>query len=235
MKFIKVFSFFSICISLLTLSGPGRASDIEPLPQPCAAKKYTLVIDAGHGGADGGAVSSGGIIESSINLEMSRKLNYMCQLFGIDTVMTRNSDISIHSPDASTLRQMKASDLKNRVGIVNSIENAFLISIHQNTFGKSNYRGTHVFYSNEEAMPLAALMQDNIRAHIAPENSRIPKRTESRIYLFKNITKPGILVECGFLTNPQDLELLQNSDYQKQFITVLTASYLSFVSGENSG
>jgi N-acetylmuramoyl-L-alanine amidase len=93
-----------------------------------------LVIDAGHGGIDGGASSADGVLESTINLEIAQKLNALAGVFGIETVMTRSDENSIHSPDAVTIHEQKVSDIKNRIKIINAAPGAFLISIHQNSF-----------------------------------------------------------------------------------------------------
>ena len=198
---------------------------------PYSANAYTPIIDPGHGGVDGGAVSSSGVIESALNLDISIKLKYVFLFFGIEPVMVRETDISLHSDGVSGLARQKISDLKNRVKLVNSIENGFLISIHQNSFSDSRYSGAQIFYSDEESKHLAELLQSNIHEQIDTENSRSSKPVDSRVYLFKNVERPAVLVECGFLTNPKELMLLQDLTYQRKLAVAIFSSYIQFTSG----
>jgi N-acetylmuramoyl-L-alanine amidase len=194
-----------------------------------AARAYVPVIDPGHGGEDGGAVADGGIVESKINLDISIRLKHLFCLIGTGPVMVRESDISLHDKDADTLRRKKVSDLKNRVALVNSVDDAFLISIHQNSYPESRYRGAHVFYSSEESKPLAEMLQKRLRDLLDPGNRREAKKVPSSVYLMKHVSCPAILVECGFLTNPQELQLLRDPKYQKKLALVIAATYLDFV------
>jgi len=199
------------------------------LAPPAAA--YVPVIDPGHGGEDGGAVSGTGVVESNINLQVSMKLKYLFCLFGIDPVMVRETDISLHSRSADTLREKKVSDLKNRVALINAVDNALLISIHQNSFPESRYSGAHVFYSCDESKPFAEILQKRIRDVIDPGNHREAKKVPSTVYLMKNVSCPAILVECGFLTNPRELSLLQDPKYQTKLSSVIVSVFFDFVSG----
>ena len=111
--------------------------------------QQTLIIDPGHGGEDGGAVSVSGKSESQINLAIALELDQLMGFYGVPTVMTRSTDVSIHDPEASTLREKKVSDLHNRVALINQVENATLISIHQNSSPSPSHRGIQVFYGDE--------------------------------------------------------------------------------------
>jgi N-acetylmuramoyl-L-alanine amidase len=188
----------------------------------------TLIIDAGHGGADGGAVSDSGTVESTLNLAIARKLNLLAGLYGVQTVMIRVDDNSVHDPSATTLREQKRSDLENRVALINSTPNGVLISIHQNILPGSSSRGTQVFYAGDNQLGerWATETQALVRTTLQPENSRQAAVISDSVYLMSHISCPAILVECGFLSNAQEEELLGDPTYQQKLAAVLLAGYL---------
>ena len=212
-------------IMLLDLLGLFRPTDKAAF-YPTKFGERVLIIDAGHGGADGGAVSKSGTVESGLNLAIARKLNQLAGLYGVKTLMIRVDDNSIHDESAATLREQKRSDLENRVELINKTENGVLISIHQNIFPKSSSRGTQVFYGGEESLPWAAETQTLFHNVLQPENSRQAAKISDSVYLMSHITCPAILVECGFLSNGEEEQLLQSGDYQLKLAQVLLASYL---------
>lgn len=186
-----------------------------------------LILDAGHGGEDGGAVSSAGDKESDINLAIVLKLEQLMAFLGVDTVLTRDSDMSIYDEGCDTLRQKKVSDLKNRVSLVESTPNAYLISIHQNSFTDSRYHGTQVFYgAGETSRQWGEYTQYLFQNVIDPNNGRKPAAVPDHVYLFKHIECPSILVECGFLSNGTDASLLLLDSYQRKIAFVLAGGYL---------
>ena len=190
--------------------------------------EQTLIIDPGHGGEDGGAVSVSGQPESGINLSISRRMDQLMGFYGVNTVMTRESDVSIHDADAHTLRQKKVSDLHNRVALVNSIDNATLLSIHQNASLDGSVCGAHVFYADEIlSRPLADKIQNMIRDTLDPDNDRAAQRVGTGVYLMNHISCRAVLVECGFLSHREEDCLLQSQDYQKKLAAILAACYLS--------
>ena len=187
-----------------------------------------LILDAGHGGEDGGAVSVTGAPESQINLEIVLRLRDLLALFGTQPVLLREEDISLHDSGAATLREKKRSDLKNRVERVEEVENACLLSIHQNTYPSSRYRGAQVFYApTGGSRELAEHMQEVIRACLQPDNGRQAKEIADNVYLMRHVSCPAILVECGFLSNPEEEALLRDSDYQRQLAAVLAGAWLT--------
>lgn len=187
----------------------------------------TLVIDAGHGGEDSGAISASGASESVINLAVARRLDAILGLFGVDTVMLRTEDISLHSEGLSTVRERKVSDLHNRAAAVNETENAVLISIHQNSFPEPKYDGAQVFYAPTEGSQFfAEYTQELLRVCLDPENHRQVKPIPSSVYLMNHVGCRAILVECGFLTNPEEDLLLQSPDYQLKLAVTLAGAYL---------
>ncbi len=187
----------------------------------------TLVIDAGHGGEDGGAVAADGTVESGINLAIARRLDLLLGLYGDAPVLLREEDISLHDPSATTLREKKRSDLQNRVAMVEAVEGATLLSIHQNSYPDSRYHGAQVFYAGEISLPLAEHTQELLRAGLDPENTRAAKPIPDTVYLMNHVSCPAVLVECGFLSNPEEAGRLRTEGYQTKIAAVLAAAWLT--------
>lgn len=191
----------------------------ESTPIP---RNHTVVIDAGHGGEDGGATSCNGVLESQLNLEIALKLNDLLHLLGYQTTMIRTTDISVYT-EGKTLAAKKASDLRNRVKLANETENAVLISIHQNIFSDSQYSGAQVFYApTNRSEELAVAMQTALVAACNPGSNRKAKAANG-IYLMQHIQCPGILIECGFLSNPAEEAKLRGKVYQNQLCCTISA------------
>lgn len=202
----------------------------EPnIPAFARMTQQTLVIDPGHGGEDGGAVSISGQQESQINLAIALELDQLMGFYGVPTVMTRSSDVSIHDAQASTLREKKVSDLHNRVDRINQVENATVISIHQNASPNTSFQGIQVFYGGDETLsrPLAQKVQETMIWALSPEKKRSVQRVDTSVYLMNHIACRAILVECGFLSNPEEDRLLQEPAYQRKLAMVLASSYLT--------
>lgn len=190
-------------------------------------RQQIFVIDPGHGGEDGGATSCTGVLESQINLEISLRLNDLMHFLGHETVMIRTTDQAVYT-QGDTIAQKKVSDLKQRVKIVNETENAILVSIHQNQFSDSKYSGAQVFYTtNEESKVLAEKMQAALVSALNPGSNRKSKKADS-IYLMQHIDCPGILVECGFLSNREEEAKLRTPEYQKKLCSVIAATLSSY-------
>lgn len=220
-----------ICIlAIIMVVSWGGSRAISAISENVSPPMGTIIIiDAGHGGVDGGATSVSGVLESKINLEIAEKLNDLLHLMGIHTKMIRTEDISIHT-EGQSIAAKKVSDLKNRIRIVNETENAILISIHQNHFSESKYKGAQVFYSTfGHSRQLADKMQAVIRETINPGNKRQTKKANG-VYLLQNIQKTGILIECGFISNPEEDNLLRNKTYQCHLASVISTTISRFIS-----
>ena len=192
-------------------------------------REHIFVIDAGHGYPDGGATSCTGVLESTINLQIAMRLNDLMHFLGVETVMTRTTDESIFT-EGESIGAKKVSDLKERVRIVNETPNAILISIHQNTLPDSRYGGPQVLYApDEESRGLASSVQTALKNALDPLSKRVAKKA-SGVYLMEHIDQTGILVECGFLSNPEEETKLQSETYQKQLCCVIASSVSSFLS-----
>ena len=215
----------AVC-STLVLSGCGgnarKASSFS-------ASDQILVIDAGHGGLDGGAVSPGGIRESGINLAIAERLCDLCRLMGRNCLMTRTGETLDYPAEAVSVHEKKVWDQQHRVALVNSLDAAALISIHQNYYPDSRPSGTQVLYAASAGSERFAAAADNhLRCSLCPENRRVPAPAGESIYLMKNINCPAILVECGFLSNAAETEKLTSGPYQIKIAAILLASYLEF-------
>jgi N-acetylmuramoyl-L-alanine amidase len=191
--------------------------------------RTVIIIDAGHGGIDGGATSCTGIPESHINLQISLRLNNLVQLLGFETKMIRKTDTSVYT-EGNTIAAQKVSDLKQRVKLVNETRNAVLVSVHQNTFLDSRYSGAQVFYANDDtSRELAKVMQADLISNLNPGSKRQCKSSDG-IYLMQNIQRPGVLIECGFLSNPEEEANLLTAEYQKQIASVVATCINRFYS-----
>ena len=208
----------------------GRLNSLaKPAMEPSVVQRTgPLVLDAGHGGEDGGAVSLTGVPESQINLAIVLKLRDVLGLYGVDPILLRETNVSLHDGDAGTLREKKRSDLKNRVAAVEEVEGGILLSVHQNTYPSSRYHGTHVFYApTEGSQALAERFQNSIKAALQPDNQRAVKQIPDTVYIMNHVTCPAVLIECGFLTNPEEEALLRDEDYQRKLSAVIAAAWLT--------
>ena len=196
---------------------------------PMDSGRPVLVLDAGHGGEDGGAVSLTGVPESQINLAIVQKLDLLLGLCGQSPVVLRQEDISLHDSEADTLREKKVSDLKNRVAMVEGTENGVLLSIHQNMFTNAKYHGAQVFYApTQGSQEFAVHTQEVLRQTVDQTNERQAKPIPDTVYLMNHITRPAILVECGFLSNPEEEGKLRSEGYQLQLAAALTGAWLQY-------
>ena len=187
------------------------------------------VLDAGHGGEDGGAVSPDGVKESGVNLDVTRELDAVLRFLGRETVLTRSDDVSVYSGGAETLRQKKVSDLKNRVALVNDTPDAVLVSIHQNSLPSvPSVHGAQVFYGKiEQSEALAVSVQSALNQTVNVGNEKHEKKIDPSIFLMKNVNCPAILIECGFLSNAAESARLQEPDYQKTLAVAIAAGLLN--------
>lgn len=189
----------------------------------------TIVIDAGHGGEDGGAVSESRVLEKDINLSIANDTSALFYLLGFDVTQTRKTDIALDNGE-DTIRKRKVSDMKKRLEIFNSSKENTIISIHQNKFSESNYHGTQIFYSpnNPKSKQLADSIKYSVKGLLQPDNERECKKADSGIYLLNNTNNPAVIVECGFISNGEECKNLLDSQYQKQMAFSITAGFLSY-------
>lgn len=203
----------------------------EALPVP---RTGTVIIDPGHGGEDGGAVSCTGVQESALNLEISLRLRDLLNFMGYETKMIRTTDTAVYTQGA-TISEKKVSDLKHRVELVNETPEALLLSIHQNQFSDGKYSGAQVFYApTAGSQALAERVQALLIDTVNPGSRRACKPADG-VYLMQHVGCTGILVECGFLSNAQEEAKLRTAEYQKELCCVIAcaaAEYMAAAYGQ---
>ncbi len=235
MEKLRVYLIYSAALIGVFLFGGlifASVSD-EAVPASGGAPDVTVIIDPGHGGEDGGAQDNG-LLEKDINLSVSLYLRDMLGAAGYNVVMTRDEDISVYDAGAKTVREKKVSDMKNRAELVNGSERNILISIHQNKFEQSKYSGTQIFYSgnNEKSERLAESVRRSVTGLLQPDNKRELKKDSGSIYLLKNARVPAVIVECGFLSNPQEAQKLGTEKYQKEMAFAVMCGFMQYAQTE---
>ena len=202
-----------VFIFVLSLSMYNYAQN-QPQPQ---VNPDLLIIDAGHGGMDGGAVGVSGTLEKDVNLKVAKFLKEIAEKNGKKVLMTREEDISLHTTESKKVRDQKRSDLENRRQMLQSNSTGIFVSIHMNKYDSENVRGAQVFYAdNDQSRTLATKIQTSLINGIADGNKRVAKPAPKTLYIFKGCSSTAIVAECGFLSCPQEEKLLATEDYQKK-------------------
>lgn len=196
-----------------------------PDPHP-----YTLVLDAGHGGMDGGAVAADGTTEQDINLAIVFSCRDLAQFLGIPVTLTRTDSRSLDCNPENTIRQNKVADIHARERITNEQNNPVFLSVHLNKFSDSSYSGAQTFWSQNNAggQKLAECIQAALTEGLHPARERSAKPAENSIYLMKTLTCPAVIVECGFLSNPEETEKLKQTDYQTRIAVSILSGCCSW-------
>ncbi len=226
--YIGTFSFLAIGLILgITICGKGIIQTVTP----AKAVIPTVIIDAGHGGPDGGTCGSDGTLEKDINLPIAKKLNEILSSLGVKTIMVRTEDISIHDESAKSIRQKKISDIHNRLKLIEETPNCIFVSIHQNHYAVEKYYGTQVFYSPGDACSevLADNIQQTVASLIQPENTRVIKKCGTDIYLLYHAKVPAVMVECGFISNEQELMKLKTDAYQNKLAFSIAMGIINYI------
>ena len=197
---------------------------------------FTVVVDAGHGGEDGGAVAGDGTVESGLNLAIARRVRDLLTFAGVPTTVTREGDAAIYDLGSATLREKKVSDLHNRVALVDELPGAVLLSIHQNSLPSSpSTRGAQVFWNRQEgAEELASSIQEALNGAVNAGHEKKAAQVPSSVYLMKEITAPGVLVECGFLSNAAETALLQDEGYQQRLSAAVCGALTEWLEGRGT-
>ena len=209
---------------LLLLTGCSKTIPITADP-----KTVSVLIDPGHGGFDGGAVAEDGTCEKHINLSISLILRDLLKVCGVSVTMTRTTDQALNAEDSTATRSNKTSDMRARLALYQQAET--VLSIHQNNFGISKYSGSQVFYSgnHSHSAVLAGALQSAMRNMLQPDNHREIKKATDGIYLLHHTTVPCALVECGFLSNPEERNKLKDPSYQQQMAFAITVGYWDYI------
>lgn len=191
-----------------------------------------VVIDPGHGGEDGGAVGVSGTYEKDINLAISKDIAEFFAITGYDCYLTRNTDKLMY--DQGQESRKKYHDVRNRVKFTKTFDNPVFVSIHQNKFPVEKYSGLQVYYSanNRNSSVIAESIQNNTKTYLQPDNSRKTKEAVKNIFVLSNLECPAVLVECGFLSNSREEELLCNEEYQRKIAFIIFKSIVENIAGE---
>ena len=214
--FLSVVSIFTLILSKHEKKASLYSSD----------SGIVVVIDAGHGGEDGGTVGVNGCYEKDINLSMAMKLKTYLSSMGVRCVLTRNSDTLLYDRNVNYEGRKKHLDMLARLEITNSYENAIFVSIHQNAFPQEKYKGLQIYYSesNDSSAEIAKSIEEQVKKALQPQNNRISKASGGNIYLLDNLQCPAILIECGFLSNKEECELLCTDGYQNKLCAVIATA-----------
>ncbi len=195
-----------------------------------AAERPIIVLDAGHGGLDSGAVGSGGTLEKDVNLSIVRILRDMLEMSGFEVVLTRSEDISIYDAGVEGIRNQKLSDMDNRLEIIQSYPDSIFLCIHQNNYTDPRYFGGQMFYNNNnpDNRTLAQIMQNKF-AELQPGNDREIKLSGDELFLLKSNPNPSLMIECGFLSNPDEEARLSTWEYQQQVAFTIYGGVMEFI------
>lgn len=228
----KVFFWVLFCASLILFGVQTiEAFGIVAFHADFFEKKATIVVDAGHGGEDGGAVGVNGLVEKDINLAIALALAENLKANNFQVILVRDGDYSVGDQSLSTVAERKRSDTKNRVRLVEETGECLLVSIHQNQFSQSQYSGAQMFYSpnNPESAQLAECIRESVVSSLQPDNTRQNKEAGEEIYLLTHCQVPAVLVECGFLSNPEEATLLSQEAYQQDMAAAIYNGIVSFL------
>lgn len=213
----------------------GRAQNNVRQTAAGTGDRQVIILDAGHGGMDGGCSSANGDVEKNINLAILLDLRELLTASGYEVIVTRDTDISIHDAGVEGIANQKSSDMDNRLAIFNSVKGAVCLSIHQNLFTDPQYSGAQMFYAdtNSHSAALAQRLQSQFVAFLQPENRRETKCVGKELFLCYYCKNPTVMAECGFLSNPEEAALLVTEDYQRKVAFTLYAALVQYCAEEN--
>lgn len=225
-----------LSIGLFLLSG-GQAETIPAPPEqteqttdPPAQVDGVVILDAGHGGEDGGAVGVTGLLEKELNLDLAKRVAALLEQHGVKVIMTRTEDVLLYDRNTNYEGRKKALDLAARQAIGDANPDAIFVSIHANTFSQSQYHGLQIWYGANHAgsATLAEQIRLEVVSTLQPDNHRQSKQGGSNIYLLYHLNNPAVLVECGFLSNPGECRSLEDESYRQALALALCRGILAY-------
>ena len=232
-RFAKKLAICISCIVLAVLAVATVFEVYEPMNLSASARQTsigkTVVLDAGHGGFDGGTTSVYGDLEKDINLSIAKKTEQFLKVMGFKVVMTRSDD--------AALAGTKKEDMYKRLEIVKSSPDSIFVSIHQNYFSQGKYFGAQMFFGSgyeQEGKALALTLQENFKNNLIAGNTREIKAAPNDLFLFKKAPCPSVLVECGFLSNYNEAKLLKNDEYQNKIAFTIAQSVAQFYANDTT-
>jgi N-acetylmuramoyl-L-alanine amidase len=228
-SFIGFFALLFICYCTVTSWLVGN-TDLSQSASLDVRQKKVIVIDPGHGGEDGGAIGINGTLEKDLNLLISDDLSELFQFAGYEVIPTRTEDIMLYDKNANHIGRKKILDLAARLEIAKNATPDLFVGIHMNSFPQEKYSGLTVYYSDkaQESSLVAEALHQDVRSYLQPDNNREIKSGRN-IYLLERASYPAILVECGFLSNRQECELLSTEEYRQKLTFVIFSSLASFL------
>lgn len=225
--FLSLITLTALCVFSLNLYSVSVVNNTALTED----SKKTIIIDAGHGGEDGGTQSLGGVLEKDINLAISLRIKEILDSLGVPNILVRDGDYMIYDDPNDSMRHRKVSDIHNRLKLAENTDNSILLSIHQNYFEQSRYSGAQVFYSKNN--PLSKEIAENIQKTIVkntqPDNTRVIKQSGKEIYLLYHSKSPAVMVECGFLSNEEEAKKLCDETYQTKIALSICEGVLKFI------
>lgn len=223
-------AFLIILSAMLYLTFMANFSAAKASSMPITQK--TVIVDAGHGGDDGGAIGIDGTVEKDINLDIALKLEKILKFYGFNVIMTRTQDVMTCDDGLDSLRKRKISDIHNRFELMRKNPDAIFISVHQNKFEDSSQHGTQVFYSgnDERSKELAEAIQTSVTLTLQRKNDRVVKKSGSGIYLLYHAKIPAVLVECGFISNSDEVKKLKDESYRMKLAILIADGLLKYLS-----
>ena len=223
-------AFLIILSAMLYLTFMANFSAAEASSMPITQK--TVIVDAGHGGDDGGAIGIDGTVEKDINLDIALKLEKILKFYGFNVIMTRTQDVMTCDDGLDSLRKRKISDIHNRFELMRKNPDAIFISVHQNKFEDSSQHGTQVFYSgnDERSKELAEAIQTSVTLTLQRKNDRVVKKSGSGIYLLYHAKIPAVIVECGFISNSDEVKKLKDESYRMKLAILIADGLLKYIS-----
>lgn len=223
-------AFLIILSAMLYLTFMANFSAAEASSMPITQK--TVIVDAGHGGDDGGAIGIDGTVEKDINLDIALKLEKILKFYGFNVIMTRTQDVMTCDDGIDSLRKRKISDIHNRFELMRKNPDAIFISVHQNKFEDSSQHDTQVFYSgnDERSKELAEAIQTSVTLTLQRKNDRVVKKSGSGIYLLYHAKIPAVLVECGFISNSDEVKKLKDESYRMKLAILIADGLLKYLS-----
>ncbi len=218
---VGIFAFLAVCARITDSAVPTSAGVTD---------RPVIVLDAGHGGLDSGAVGKSGTLEKDVNLSVVKHLQQLLELSGFHTVLTRSEDISIYDPGVEGIRNQKLSDMDNRLELIQSYPDSVFLCIHQNNYTDPKYFGGQMFYNNNnpDNRTLAQIMQARF-AQLQPGNDREIKLSGDELFLLKSNKNPSLMIECGFLSNPEEEAKLATKEYQQQLAFTIYSGLLEYL------
>lgn len=227
-EFLRKYAYvYCYVVSFFLLTAAFFRQSVETVSSEQALESgVRIVIDAGHGGIDGGTTSVTGVLEKELNLQIAQRLEKLLLLLGQTPEMTRTTPDSV-ATEGKTIREQKRSDLRNRLEQINRSPNTILVSIHQNHYPDSRYTGPQIFYAaDEQSRAFAQRLQQSFNDAL---NTRRECKKSDGVYLMNNLQCPGVLVECGFLSSYEEEVLLRTPEHQKKLCCILAAELVEYV------